>query len=315
MTIFYVLVVTYNGEQSIVRLINHLLEAGKNFQLKILVVDNASSDATLSLLENMQRVPLNIIRNNINYGIARAFNQGMEYFHEMKAPWVLILDQDSYIADDFFSVHEPAFTKLATGQCDSVGAICSNAVSEKTKNITHLPYLWNGYAFYNVPHTTKQQSENSMESGIPVECGLPVVISSISSGTFYKTSVVMELGGFREDYFIDFVDHEFHLKLLKHGGSMLWNRAANFEHNLGIKQQQYAAGSWIEHPAYRYYYMARNMAHGLYCYGGFKGLSTFLKTIPAHLRRAFRYSNAPWPIVGNIARGLLDAGLGKMGKK
>jgi rhamnosyltransferase len=309
LTTFYVLVVTYNGEQSIVRLIKHLLKAGKNFQLKILVVDNASSDATLSLLENNQFKLINLIRNNINYGIARAFNQGMEYFHKINAPWILILDQDSYIADDFFSVYEHTFTQLASGQCDSVGAICSNAISEKTKNISHLPYLWNGYAFYDVADATQQKS------GIPVECGLPVVVSSISSGTFYKTSVLKELGGFREDYFIDFVDHEFHLKLLKHGGSMLWNKAANFEHNLGIKQQQHAKANWIEHPPYRYYYMARNMAHGLYCYGGFKGLSTFLKTIPAHLRMAFRYSHVPWSIVGNIARGLLDAGLGKMGKK
>ncbi len=300
---FNVLIVTYNGGQSITNLINHLLEAGKNFSLDVLVVDNASTDNTIAQLENQLIERLTIIKNSENYGIAKAFNQGINYFNKKAAKWVLILDQDSALAEDFFNSYAQLLPRIDS-DCTSIAAVCSNAINDNAFAFKHKPCLWTGSSFIVVPDIIDEKI-----------CGLPVVASSISSGTFYRTAVVKQLGGFKEDYFIDFVDHEYHLKLAKHGSKMVWNQQAKFYHNLGIKLQNTDNAAWLEHPPFRYYYMARNMAHGFYSYGGIRGLSAFLQTLPGHVRMTFKYSDAPWNISWNIAKGLMHAGLGKMGKK
>lgn len=300
---FNILIVTYNGEQSITNLINHLLDAGKNYSLDILVVDNASTDNTIAHLEKQSIEQLTIIKNRDNYGVAKAFNQGVRHFNKKGSEWVLILDQDSHVADDFFISYVSLLPYIGS-RCLSIAAICSNAINDNSYAFNHKPCLWTGYSFIVAPDIINEKI-----------CELPLVASSISSGTFYKTAVVKELGGFKEDYFIDFVDHEFHLKLAKNGWKMVWNRQAKFYHNLGIKLENKDNAAWLEHPAFRYYYMARNMAHGFYTYGGFKGLRTFLQTLPGHIRMTFKHSDVPWEISRNIAKGLLHAGLGKMGKK
>ncbi len=300
---YAVLIVTYNGETSIIRLIRHLLAAEASVGLNVLVIDNASEDETIFSITEAEFSNVKVLKNNANLGLGCAFNQGMEYFKKQQVEWLLVLDQDSFVSQDFFKQFEQLF---AIDNCpiSDIASVCSNALSESSAVIEHRPYLWNGHEFYNAPDDIAEQI-----------CHLPVVASAISSGTFYKIDTVLALGGFKEAYFIDFIDHEFHLRLLKHGEKMLWNKSAVFYHNLGASQQKNESAVWIEHLPFRYYYMARNMAHGLYTYGGLKGLWLFLKTIPAFIRNAFQYSSAPWKTTVYIIKGLFHASIGRMGEK
>ncbi len=310
---YAVLIVTYNGQTSIIRLIRHLLDAESTVPLNILIVDNASEDDTISCITEAGLSNVKILKNAANLGLGSAFNQGMDYFKKQQVEWVLILDQDSFVTKEFFKQFEQLFTtanvttaNVTTDNCpiSDIAAICSNALSENSCSIEHRPYLWNGHEFYNAPDDIAEQI-----------CHLPVVASAISSGTFYKIDTVLALDGFKEAYFIDFIDHEFHLRLLKHGEKMLWNKSAIFYHNLGTSQQKSASEVWIEHPPFRYYYMARNMAHGLYTYGGVQGLWLFLKTIPTFLKNIYRFSKTPWTIIAYIVIGLFHAAIGRMGKR
>jgi len=320
---YAVLIVTYNGESSIIRLIRHLFAAESQVPLNILMVDNASDDETVYRVEQANFSQLSILKNSENLGLGKAFNQGMAYFKERSMDWVLILDQDSFVTKDFFSQFEQLFSIVKSNTVNNstvqnakesdkknplmseVSAICSQALSEDNHKVEHLPYLWNGYEFYNAEADKIAEQINT----------LPVVASAISSGTFYRPEKVLSLGGFKESYFIDFIDHEFHLRLLKHQHKMIWNPSAIFYHNLGISQQQDESGTWIEHPPFRYYYMARNMSHGFYCYGGLQSLRIFLSTLPEFLKNSFHHSQVPWAITANVIMGLFHAGIGRMGKK
>jgi N-acetylglucosaminyl-diphospho-decaprenol L-rhamnosyltransferase len=68
-----------------------------NFKLnRVVVVDNASCDGSADELEEL-RIPLFIIRNEVNRGFAAACNQGEK---ESKADYLLFLNPDTYLNED-----------------------------------------------------------------------------------------------------------------------------------------------------------------------------------------------------------------------
>lgn len=93
-----VVIVTYNGTPWIAQCIRSCEES--EYPVDIIVVDNHSQDATLSLIPDVVRlIPL---RENLGFG--RANNIGMMVaIEEMGADYVFLLNQDAYIAPDAIS--------------------------------------------------------------------------------------------------------------------------------------------------------------------------------------------------------------------
>ncbi len=82
----------------------------------------------------------------------------------------------------------------------------------------------------------------------------------ITSGSLIDAVFARAIGGFREDYFIDQLDHEFCLRARSCGGWVVITRKPVMEHSVGE-----AGGAWIpflgrlpNHPPLRKYYIARN---------------------------------------------------------
>jgi rhamnosyltransferase len=148
----------------------------------------------------------------------------------------------------------------------------------------------------------KPESENPL----PID-------SSISSGSLYRVAALQEIGGFREEYFIDFVDHECHLRLRRAGWSIWWDRESTLYHKLGKLQKMTKEGLWIEHAPFRYYYMARNMTEGYWRLGGLRALVNIEIEIFRHIGRLRRFGQDPNRCTYYIFRGLKDAFLGKSG--
>jgi len=63
---------------------------------RVVVVDNASSDGSADEMEEL-KIPLFIIRNEVNRGFATACNQGEK---ESKADYLLFLNPDTYLNED-----------------------------------------------------------------------------------------------------------------------------------------------------------------------------------------------------------------------
>jgi rhamnosyltransferase len=82
----------------------------------------------------------------------------------------------------------------------------------------------------------------------------------ITSGTLVDAPFARSIGGLREDYFIDQLDHEFCLRARAHGGRVVISREPLMEHSVGE-----AGGAWLpwvgplpKHSPVRKYYVARN---------------------------------------------------------
>ena len=91
-----VVVVTYNGEVWIRKNIDSLLKS--NYPIDIIVVDNASTDNSISLLKEYKNIQL--VQNKTNLGFGKANNIGIDITLKNGADAVFLLNQDTWIFEN-----------------------------------------------------------------------------------------------------------------------------------------------------------------------------------------------------------------------
>ncbi len=294
-----VLIVTHNGADTIRDVFHALPLALAGVSQRTLIVDNNSGDHTKRLVENEAGPALEIISSKINMGVAAAYNLGLKQALKENIRWMFILDQDTICAGDCLRILLEAAQRLEKDN-KRVGALCSTPRCSKHPDIIHYPYYWRNGKFSPVVDETSQSSIHPVDS-------------SITSGTLYNTQALDEVEGFREEYFIDFVDHECHLRLKDHGWGMWWAVRSEVFHNLGYIQKMVDGRLWIEHKPFRYYYMARNMTEGYYRLGGVKSLFYFWVEALRQMRRIRQVSTSSKECSHFFMKGIFHALQGKSG--
>ena len=91
-----VVIVTYNGSFWINKNISSVLSAG--YPVHIIVVDNASTDTSVALLETFPEIE--IIKSHTNLGFGKANNIGIKKALEGGADYIFLLNQDTWIFED-----------------------------------------------------------------------------------------------------------------------------------------------------------------------------------------------------------------------
>ena len=91
-----VVVVTYNGEIWIKKNIDSLLKS--NYPIDIIVVDNASTDGSITLLKEYKSIKL--IENNHNLGFGKANNIGIDSAINNGADAIFLLNQDTWVFEN-----------------------------------------------------------------------------------------------------------------------------------------------------------------------------------------------------------------------
>jgi rhamnosyltransferase len=84
---------------------------------------------------------------------------------------------------------------------------------------------------------------------------------AITSGMLVRRTLVDELHGFREDFFVDWVDADFCLRLRRAGGRLVQDRNLRLPHSLGDRRAHRFLGRDVQvfhYPAWRHYWIARN---------------------------------------------------------
>lgn len=170
-----------------------------------------------------------LIENPDNVGVASALNQGLEQALGWGFAWMLALDQDSRCHSDMVQTLSNAYAACAL-----------------------RPVVIGGNYFDPRNDRTK----------VPAGAASEILEQKtvITSGSLIDTGFAHAIGGFRENYFIDQLDHEFCLRVRSCGGSVVISRKPVMEHSVGE-----TGGAWIpflgrlpNHPPLRKYYIARN---------------------------------------------------------
>ena len=100
MTSISIIIVTYNSEKEILNCINSLLPQLNDFNSEIVIIDNNSTDNTISLISEIESKSVSIIQNSDNFGYTIANNQGIK---NAKGEYIFFLSPDTIVPNNIFS--------------------------------------------------------------------------------------------------------------------------------------------------------------------------------------------------------------------
>lgn len=259
---------------------------------RVLIVDNHSNNESVAILEALaRRLPLDLVMNEDNLGVATALNQGLRWAREHGYAWTLTLDQDSRLYDSAIEKFADIYHQL--DHKESVAMIGSNFFD---------PCLAKQY--YRKPRDGSAQWQE-----------VPTVITS---GTIMPMAACEVIGEFRDDLFIDHVDCEYCLRARSNGFRVIRATEALFEHTIGkprtrklLWNKKLIAGT----PPHRWYYQARNLIALVRDYRRKEPawVKLVIRIRLKGVRRIIFYEDKKLAKLVMIYRGIVDGLRGKMG--
>jgi rhamnosyltransferase len=196
----------------------------------VIVVDNTPGDAP-SLAEKLDDPRVRVLRSGRNLGLAGALNAGIEHLPE-DAEAVLFLDQDSVL---------PA---------ELVAGLLAHLESDPAIGIA-APTPW----------------DPNHDAGYDNLAGLRADVADrtdvITSGMLVRRGALERVGGFRTEFFVDFVDIDFCLKVRRAGLRVVQDQRLRLPHTLGDRRAHRLGPLRIlvvHHPAWRQYWILRGAA-------------------------------------------------------
>lgn len=225
------IVVTYQPDESFAARFVHL--AGQVGG--VLIVDNNSGGEAVSMLyQTADRLNMQLVRNSENLGLASALNVGIRHAIASGYDWALLFDQDSAPGDQVFEGLRDAYEQFPSRK--RLAVIGSN---------------------YRMRNTGKLQFPESATTN----CVWSERRAVITSGSLVSLSAYRTLGPFRDEYFIDCVDHEYCLRARSKGFEIIATRKPLMVHGIGRPTVHRLPWRTIEvsnHAKIRRYYMIRN---------------------------------------------------------
>lgn len=202
---------------------------------KLIVVDDGSPDS--SVLNQLVGAEFEVVRLSQNSGIAAALNAGISLALEQGAEFILNLDQDSMLDDDYMERCLATFAGAAAAT--RLGLVLTDSVN-------HQP---------SIPPMYSPEGFGLVEEGI-------------QSGMVITAECLRDVGLMDERLFIDCVDIEFCLRARDHGWKIAVAPGSNITHSLGrlepfkpFGRQRYHDGEplgYQYHAPFREYYITRN---------------------------------------------------------
>jgi rhamnosyltransferase len=255
---------------------------------ELLIVDNSDKSNPV-LVEELKNLPkVRYIDNNGNLGIAKALNIAAAISYNAGFKWMLTMDQDSLFTSDGLSV-----------------LICN----------LHESYKMNP----NVALITPQHDVVASKQKLRRQSSKPYPITScMTSGNIINLDSWKFVGGFKDKLFIDYVDHEYCLRLKTKGKVIMQDDNVVLNHKLGDVQTFAFFGERTasHHNYIRRYYITRNRLYILSSYYLFEpGIA--LKEVYSLLAETFKIiikeEDKGKKILSTI-RGIKDFFMGHYGK-
>jgi rhamnosyltransferase len=192
----------------------------------IVVVDNGSSTDDVNWLRDRQHEgAITLIANDRNVGLGEALNQGVSWAADHGYLWTLLLDQDALPEPYVVETAARAFERQATLLPAVISAEGSGNACDGCEQLAH---------------TT------------------PVVITA---GSLHAVAPWRALGGFRSDFFVDYVDIEYCLRARSAGYSILRLCRSGIVHEIGMPTRHRLLRKYVtatNHDQSRRYYITRN---------------------------------------------------------
>jgi rhamnosyltransferase len=256
----------------------------------LVVVDNGSSATSLAQLRAAAgEMKFALIENGANLGIAAALNIGIRWAKAQMFSRVILFDQDSTVT--------PGFMSAMTSTYDSHPRKSEIAIV--------------------IPRYRDRESGTLSRPRYIAADGAPLEV--MTSGSFIPLMIFESCGDFREEFFIDQVDHEFGFRVRECGFMVVVSQEAFLLHVPGAPREHSFLGIMrfkaTHHNAMRRYYMTRNgivmvrrywKRHPMWS----RSVAKALLVLPVLVVLAEREK---WKKLRNILLGTVDALRGRLG--
>ena len=257
-----------------------------NTGLKQLYVYDNSDTKTLGIEEALLKLNPSIQYKffNTNEGIAKRLNQAIEQASLNRYDFLLTMDQDSSFKAGDFEKYKSLIQSTAYNHVAQFGVNCQPDFTQ-----------------------SKEQPEEAL--------------TLITSGSILNLSITKNIGSFKEDFFIDFVDAEFSYRVIQNGYINLMFSNIVLNHALGTLVEGRGLGNFkksmrIIHAPIRVYYIIRN---GLYLYFKVKGLTSPMKKDVIRCIKIIKndliYNPQLFSVYKNVFAGIYAFMTNRMGKK
>jgi rhamnosyltransferase len=191
----------------------------------MILVDNSDRPLPEEFAQFVESNNVTFIRNGKNLGIATALNRGATAARNAGFKWLLTMDQDSTITQ---------------GMVDAL-ADCAESQSERLALVSPVHEQVGGR-----PR--------------PIEPGCRETRTAMTSGNLVNLDILVRVGGYMDELFIDQVDNEICLRLWRKGYKVLEAGSARLQHRVGnVKAHRFPYPAFTSnHSPLRRYYIMRN---------------------------------------------------------
>jgi rhamnosyltransferase len=229
-------------------LLVRLLESIGNEVKKIYIIDNTPNESKIWLTsEWLSKFNLDIYYHQLgkNCGIAKAQNIGIDFAVKDGCDHVILFDQDSSPAKEMIGKLANAELELLTSGV-KVGSVGPLFFDEKINEYSKA-----------VRHRWIMLKKNKISPG-----DLPVSADYlIASGSLIRISILKEIGFFREELFIDWVDVEWGLRAGNFGCKHFIVPQALMLHSIGDEFISIGKKKINLHSDLRNFYIVRNACY------------------------------------------------------
>ena len=194
-----IIIINYNVKYFLEQCLYSVIAASNNIETEIIVVDNASSDDSISYLKNIFH-SVHFVSNTVNNGFAKANNKALKF---AKGKYTLFLNPDTILSENVlvttleFLENNSEVGAAGIQMIDGTG----NFLPESKRS---FPAVWS--SFYKFSGIASLFSSSPVFNAYELGHLKPEAIHKVDvlSGAcmFCRTQILHRLGGFDERYFM-----------------------------------------------------------------------------------------------------------------
>jgi len=180
-------IVIYNCDICESKTVNSLLSIKKNVfdRFKIIIYDNSCKEQDIAINFPFQ---YQYTHSRINGGVVKAYNFAFGIAIKEKFDWLMLLDQDSELNEDYFIKINETLIKI----------------NNEDNVVSCVPKIFHGDTFFSPSKVLWGEVHRPIDvSHVGIS---DREIMAIGSGTVVRTSFLEEINGFNELFWLDYLD-------------------------------------------------------------------------------------------------------------